>query len=434
VRATTPHGQFLLAGRRFAFAVIPQIRLVSLIGCRSFLLDCVLMGRYRGGGQRKSWEKNDPHGRKLDPRQFPELNAVFYTADPAAFIKMRIEALSLMACDDESLAPAFASNRMIGSVSFGGMPVPSREARQSYLRTEAVAIVHHASEALLRLFFAHVQHPECPWLGMSASTNFGEFKSQVDDALDRGLNRDHIASVFLGGSTPEDSCIELTAEEFEDTVDAMELLLVNCAVRFLRDSFLYNAVKHGLTAIDIDDETARFEWRNHDGEQVPMHKGPVHGYLHKKLDPSASDNEKQWFLSLDDPNPERDLAIATLITYAMDSLWNVARRRYMGSPGSVFNLSKGSVELAIYGPIMQARNLLQCIAFELIKVKPDGDVDATVHHARIHKIPEEWTPEDGMHQPAIREVALPVRQQDLRIYSTSQYSYLPIVPRGFQRG
>jgi hypothetical protein len=46
------------------------------------------MGKYRGGP--KPWEKDDPKGRRLDPGQYPELNAVFYTADPAEFIKMRI--------------------------------------------------------------------------------------------------------------------------------------------------------------------------------------------------------------------------------------------------------------------------------------------------------------------------------------------------------
>ncbi|MDT5350659.1 MAG: hypothetical protein QOH91_3946, partial [Mycobacterium sp.] len=53
------------------------------------------MGKYRGGP--KPWEKDDPKGRQLDPGHYPELNAVFYTADPAEFIKMRIESLSLMA-------------------------------------------------------------------------------------------------------------------------------------------------------------------------------------------------------------------------------------------------------------------------------------------------------------------------------------------------
>jgi hypothetical protein len=60
----------------------------------------------------------DDAGRKLDTRQFPELNAVFYTARPSEFINMRIMALSLLACDDAQLEPAFGTDRVIGSVTF----------------------------------------------------------------------------------------------------------------------------------------------------------------------------------------------------------------------------------------------------------------------------------------------------------------------------
>jgi hypothetical protein len=101
---------------------------------------------------------------------------VFYTADPAEYIKMRIESLSLTACSDELLTPAFGSDRVIGNAHFGTMDPPAAEARQRYILMEAVTVAHHASETLLRLFFAHVEHEECPWLGMSASTGFSEFK------------------------------------------------------------------------------------------------------------------------------------------------------------------------------------------------------------------------------------------------------------------
>ena len=161
-----------------------------------------------------------------------------------------------MACRDEQLAPAFGADRMIGSGHFGPMAPPAREARERCTRMESVMIAHHASEALLRLFFAHVEHEECPWLGMSASTDFREFKAKVDTVLDRGFNREQIAMVFLGGTSPTDACINLSQDEFEDAIDGLDLLLTGCANRFLGDSFLYNAVKHGLTAVGVDDEDA----------------------------------------------------------------------------------------------------------------------------------------------------------------------------------
>jgi hypothetical protein len=275
------------------------------------------MGKYRGGP--KPWEKNDPKGRRLDPGQYPELNAVFYTADPAEFIKMRIESLSLMACSDEQLGPLFASDRMIGTAHFGSMPPPTQEARRRYIGMESVMIAHHASEALLRLFFAHVEHPECPWLGMSASTDFREYKAKLDAALDNGFDREQIATVFLGGSSPTDACVRLSDAEFEDAIDWLEMLLIDCANRVLGDSFVYNAVKHGVSAVAVDDDEAQVAWRSQGGEHITLHKGPVHVYVHKKASPDAGKNEAHWFLTMDDSNPGRELAISVLITKALDS-------------------------------------------------------------------------------------------------------------------
>ncbi|MEA2771072.1 MAG: hypothetical protein QOD93_4034 [Acetobacteraceae bacterium] len=383
---------------------------------------------------KKKWEEPDDQGRTVDPRQYPELNAIFYSADPSEFIKMRYGVLSLMGAPEPFLAPAFAINRQIGSIGFGGIPVPSEDARARYVRTEAVTIVHHASEALLRLFFAHIEHPECPWLGMSTSIPFAKFKEKVRDELNAGFNRDDIATVFLGGNDPQDAGIEMTKEELGGTVDSIAFLLADCATRFLDDSFLYNAVKHGLTAIDLDDEEAKMVWRSHEGEQIPMHTGPAHVYLHQKLHPTAKPSEGQWFVSIDDPNPERDLAVTWLITHVVDSLWDVARRRYMGTPGAVWAIKMGSIEMAIYGPVARAANIMRRMASELIKTKPDGEVDGTNHHIALYDIPEDWNPEDEQHAPGMRHVALPVRPQDIYTPSTSQRAYLPIVPKGFQQG
>ena len=246
------------------------------------------MGKYRGGP--KPWEKDDPKGRRLDPGQYPELNAVFYTADPAEFIKMRIESMSLMACSDDQLAPLFASDRMIGAAHFGPMPPPTPEARQRYIRMESVMIAHHASEALLRLFFAHVEHPECPWLGMSASKDFAEYKAKLAAALDNGFDREQIATVFLGGVSCVDACIQLSDAEFEDAIDGLEMLLTDCANRVLGDAFVYNAVKHGVSAVAVDDDEAKVAWQPRNGEPVILHEGPVHVYLHKKASADAAKN------------------------------------------------------------------------------------------------------------------------------------------------
>lgn len=384
------------------------------------------MGKYRGGP--KPWEKDDPKGRRLDPGQYPELNAVFYTADPAEFIKMRIESLSLMACSDEQLGPLFASDRMIGAAQFGSMPPPTSEARQRYIRMESAMIAHHASEALLRLFFAHVEHPECPWLGMSASTDFREYKAKLDAALDNGFDREQIAAVFLGGVSRVDACIQLSDAEFDDAIGGLEMLLIDCANRVLGDSFVYNAVKHGVSAVAVDDDEAQVAWKPLNGEPV------THVDVHKKASPDAAKNEAHWFLTMEDLNPGRELSVSVLITKALDSLWDVARRRYLGVSGAINYVSKAAVEMAVYATTMQAMNLLKRAVHKLIKLKPDGTVDGTDHQVVGYRIPRDWSMQAAAVAIEIRPVALPARQRDRQLYSTSTSSYQPITPRGFQRG
>src|SRR5271167_2183590 len=102
------------------------------------------MSRYRGGP--KPWDKADHLGRKLDSRQFPELNATFYSARPADFINMWVNVVSLMASSDELLAPAFRAERRIADVLFRGIDPPGGEERERYLQMEALMIVHHASQ------------------------------------------------------------------------------------------------------------------------------------------------------------------------------------------------------------------------------------------------------------------------------------------------
>jgi hypothetical protein len=404
------------------------------------------VGKYRGGP--KPWEKDDPKGRRLDPGQYPELNAMFYNADPAGFIKMRIESLSLMACSDQQLGPAFGADRSIRTsrtsdpdlpevaAVFGPMDPPDMAVRKRYIRMESVMIAHHASEALLRLFFAHVEHEECPWLGMSASTGFPEFKAKVDAAMKRGFHREQIAAVFLGGESPTDACIQLSDAEFEDAIDALEMLLRDAGGRFLGESFLYNAVKHGVTAVAIDDDDAQVAFRGDDGKQATLHKGPMHIYLHKKASPNAANAEPEWFYSADDSNPARELSVSTLISKSLDSLWAVARRRYMGASGSIIYIPRAVVERAIYVTTMLAMNRLARMTSELIKLKPDGTVDETTHRGLSYEIPRDWSLEAAATgpQPQERSVSLPARQRDRQVYSTSTRAYLPFTPRGFQRG
>jgi hypothetical protein len=407
------------------------------------------VGRHRGGETAQPWKKGDAAGRRLDPRQYPEFNAMFYGGDPAEFIKMRIESLSLMACSDEQLTPAYGSDRLILATRaddteippvgahFGPMEPPDIAARKRYIRMESVMIAHHASEALLRLFYAHVESEECPWLAMSTPTDFAAFKAKISTASQQGFDRALVAKVFLGGDSPVDAVIRLSQTEFDDAINALVLLLEDAGRRFIGDAFLYNAIKHGVTALAIDDDEAEIAFPGKSGQRNTIHKGPMHVYLHQKAFPNAPKSEPEWHYSADDANPARELSVAILISQAIDSLWAVARRRYMGVSGSIMYVPLAAVQRVIYLMTMVSMNKMARLTGELIKITPDGAVDAKQHRPISYDhIPEDWSLHDAATgpQPEPRSVVLPARDRDRQLYSTSKLSFFPFTPRGFQRG
>jgi hypothetical protein len=81
-------------------------------------------------------------------------------------------------------------------------------------------------------------------------------------------------------------------------------------------------------------------------------------------------------------------------------------------------------------------NRLARMTSELIKLKTDDTVDETTHRGHFYDIPREWSLEAAATgpQPKSRSVVLPARQKDRQIYSTSARAYMPLTPRGFQRG
>ncbi|MEU6579578.1 hypothetical protein [Nocardia sp. NPDC046763] len=359
---------------------------------------------------------------------FTELNATFYQDDPSEYLLTKIEALTLMLAPDEALAPAYAAERQIGIARFGGMPVRSRITRERYVRTECILVLHHTCETLLRLYFAHTEKPDCPWLGMAASVNFAEFKDKVARALDTGFERDAVALVFLGGIDPRDAVLRVDDHQFDDGVRAFQALLAIAAETVLSESFLYNAAKHGLTIVQSEDST-RFGFSSPDGEGMPLHSGPQFAYLHKPQYPGAQ-GQPEWHMSMTGPLPDRDIAVSLLIQRAMASLWNVARRRYLGQSGEVFLISTTAVDDAVFGAVVEAGQHVRTYTLELPKKDNDGNFLATDHRFTAQRIPDDavWKPGASATSPTWKRVDLPARQRDRQIVSTSKRRLLPISP------
>jgi hypothetical protein len=381
----------------------------------------------------RSRKSNAPAGPKLAYELFSELNATFYEDDPSEYLLVKIEAVTLMLAPAEALTPAYGSERVVGACRRVGTPVPSKEARDRYVRTECVLVLHHACETLLRLFFAHSEKQDCPWLGMAASVNFAEFKEKVSAASRSGFDRDAVALVFLGGADPDDSALDVGADEFDDTVSAWQLVLETAARTVLSESFLYNAAKHGLTIVHTDEST-QMAFAPPGGDPVQLLVGSQFAYLHRPQTPGVKGGT-EWWVSLTHTLPDQDIQTAFLIHQAVSSLWNVARRRYTGQAGEVWLVPARAVRDAIYGPVAVKGGHVRTLTHELVKKDANGRFNAVHIHASGPRLPDEseWSPGAADDGPAPRQIALPVRRQDKRIVSTSSRKLLPFAPNWSSR-
>lgn len=375
-----------------------------------------------------------PAGPRLAHELFSELNATFYDDDPSEYLLTKIEAVTLMLAPAEALASVYESERVVGVFRRNGASVPSKEARDRYVRTECVLVLHHACEMLLRLFFAHVDKQDCPWLGMAASVSFVEFKSKVSTTLRTGFDRNDVAHVFLGGADPTDTDLDVEADEFEDTVNAWQLLLETAADTVLSESFLYNSAKHGLTVVHTDESTQMAFTPPGGGDPVQLASGSQFAYLHKPQSPGAKGGT-EWWVSLTRTLPDQDIEVSLLIQRAVSSLWNVARRRYTGQSGEVSIVAVRAVRDAIHGPVAAEGSHVRTFVHELVKKDANGNLGGIDMHLSGPGLPAEdvWNPDATDEPPAPRRVALPVRQQDRRIVSTSSRKLLPFAPNWSSR-
>lgn len=383
--------------------------------------------------KRKSGKAPVTPRRPLAWHQFPELNFSFYEEHPNDFINMRIEVLSLMLCDEEVLAAAYATPRRLKGLTLGSTTPPDAEKRKRYIQTEAVVLLHHAVELILRLFYAHTdpEHKDCPWMGVASLTLFSKFKEKVAASLEAGFDRSLIAETFLGGADPAEACIAMSPEQFTDAIDGLELLLSECARRLLSEAFLYNAIKHGLSTISLDEDTVIAASTPHMG-RVVGHRGPLFAYMHKaRRHGDTSNNE--WFVSMTGATTESDLALAVMVAKAVESLWNVGRRRLTGKSGSIFYIRRFAVEAVIYGLRCQSLNVVETFTFEMPRLNEDGSLGGvTIGQEMVH-IPEDYQNDHNVTSADATRINLPARQRDARAYSTSTRKIYPFSPNGSQK-
>jgi hypothetical protein len=282
-------------------------------------------------------DKPDPD-HLLAPEQFPELNRAFYATNPWEYFNYRNHLLMLAAGASDQLMDIAQQGVSYKGLTYQERPTEdgaddgqAQQAREKFIIADSEALLHHASETLLRLYLCHEHLKPCPWLEMARVRSPGEFKQMVKNRFLVGLpkeeRRERIAQVFFGTDfakmtpTPPE-------EEWNKGLDNIEAFLVHFAQHFTNAN-VYNALKHGL-AVRPGEAATRV-----DKGEILKAEGPAIEYLSQRPN---SDGERRWHRSTTWIRPDHSMGLVYIIARLMESLWSIARYRYLGEPPEALGL------------------------------------------------------------------------------------------------
>jgi hypothetical protein len=270
-----------------------------------------------------------------DPReQFLELNAEFYNSEPHKYFRKRlVDLLGQYETSTPEMKCSFAV--------LGGIPVDlnqetyhDRSTIEIYVAMESQILLHHTSEALLRLFIAHLGDPACPWYELASCQLPGQFKERVQsEILDSNdqLLRKRVAHLLLGrweAGTDE--------HDLAESSEGLAIFLRSFASIWLADAPLYNSLKHGLA---VQPQRASLTLSFEDGDQIEMDSGIAFCFLEsRKLEKSVS----QWLEVSQWTDTPYALRMTNVACHMIASLWQVAKSRHGGDlePFKAFNPGK----------------------------------------------------------------------------------------------
>lgn len=273
----------------------------------------------------------------LAPEQFPELNQAFYATRPWEYFRHRERLLALTAGAPEKLLAVGREGVQVGRLHFqldgdSAGETQDAEDRERFLLADSELLLHHVSETLLRLYLAHEELPPCPWLEVARVRGPGAFKKLVQrrfvEELPEDERRRRAAGVFFGTSRPEGLTPQPGIERWNEGLDNIEAFLLHYARHFL-DADVYNALKHGLV-VRLGDSLTQLD----DGELIKA-QGPALEYLSQRKDASG---RLRWNRSTRWLEFDRSLVFVFMATRLMESLWSIARARYLGDEPPPINL------------------------------------------------------------------------------------------------
>lgn len=149
----------------------------------------------------------------------------------------------------------------VGRMHFTSTPDETSESdREKFAIAESEVLLSHVSETVIRLYLAHREIPQCPWLELARVRSPQKFKKRVEvlsRQLDEGSEDSHIRTVFYGNSDRKTFKPKIDEGDWERGTSNLRSYL-QCFVEVVGDSNAYNAAKHGL-ALVAGSSTLRME-------------------------------------------------------------------------------------------------------------------------------------------------------------------------------
>jgi len=298
------------------------------------------------------------------PAEFAALNQSFYGADPVRYYRSRMLLLMLVAGRPDGLEALLNEGVEYEGLTFGPDQVRWPHAGEdpdelAFLIIESEQLLHQVTETLLRLFLAHRTNPPVPWLEVASLTRFDKFKSLASElATDpwAGPVRQQASAVFLGRS------LTSTPDPDDAALSATERLTRLLAGRYLRQSNVYNAVKHGLA---VQASTATISL-SRAGSPTPGFSagGPAINLLEYR----ATKTLREWRQRTEWISVPSNLWLTHLALTQLQTLWDVARARYTGADITrIETVSDEAITAAMTGPLAPTsgiRNLTVTVVAE----------------------------------------------------------------------
>ena len=302
--------------------------------------------------------------------RYHQLNERFYDADPGDYFRIRLSTLLLVAGRSGDLLSLLQEGVAYGRIRAAANVDAEIDATSvaRYVAMESQVLLHHAAEAFIRLFLAHSGNPPCPWFELSAETNFGRFKKRVEDELVKPHRREALeeeaAFILLGRRDPvpgEDP------ERWSNATENLTMFLRVLAERWLKDSRVYNAMKHGLAVIPGD---ALFQILDDDGKAIRLGEGTSVEYLEPReweKDERGRRIRREGQTTIRWLDIQEALGLVEVAGLMIDSLWLVAQHRYLGNgaEGRLF-FPDGLKPADLRGP----RSSVQTFSWRLLEERP----------------------------------------------------------------